>query len=60
MKNLPLPANGFVKASDPKARLQIEHIVHPSELDLTKPEDQRLCYHYTNLRPGWMNVIKEN
>lgn len=29
----------------------IDHIIPCAEFDLTKPEQQRQCFHYTNLRP---------
>lgn len=29
----------------------IDHIIPCAEFDLTKPEQQKLCFHYTNLRP---------
>lgn len=30
---------------------EIDHIIPCAEFDLTKPEQQRICFHYTNLRP---------
>lgn len=29
----------------------IDHIIPCAEFDLTKPDQQKLCFHYTNLRP---------
>jgi hypothetical protein len=31
----------------------IDHIKPCAAFDLTKPEEQRACFHYTNLRPLW-------
>lgn len=31
----------------------IDHIVPCASFDLTKPEEQRKCFHYTNLQPIW-------
>ena len=32
---------------------EIDHIRPCSSFDLTKAEDQRACWHYTNLQPLW-------
>lgn len=32
---------------------QIDHIKPCASFDLTKPEDQRKCFHYSNLQPLW-------
>lgn len=34
----------------------IDHIVPCSAFDLSKPEQQRLCFHYTNLQPLYARV----
>jgi len=31
----------------------IDHIIPCSSFDLTKPEEQAQCFHYTNLQPLW-------
>jgi len=31
----------------------IDHIIPCSSFDLTKPSEQRECFHYTNLQPLW-------
>lgn len=32
---------------------QIDHIIPCTSFDLTKPEEQRKCFHYSNLQPLW-------
>lgn len=32
---------------------QIDHIIPVNTFDLTKEDEQRKCFHYTNLRPLW-------
>lgn len=34
-------------------KIHIDHIIPCSAFDLTKPEEQRKCFHYTNLQPLW-------
>ena len=31
----------------------IDHIIPCASFDLTKPEEQLKCFHYTNLQPLW-------
>jgi excisionase family DNA binding protein len=31
----------------------IDHIIPCAQFDLTKPEHQKICFHYTNLQPLW-------
>jgi len=38
-------------------RWHIDHVVPCAYFDLTKPEEQFKCFHYTNLQPLW---AKEN
>lgn len=36
-----------------QGRWNIDHIIPCASFDLTQPEQQRRCFHYTNLRPMW-------
>lgn len=40
----------------------VDHIKPCSSFDLTDPEQQRICFHYTNLQPLWAidNLLKDN
>lgn len=40
----------------------VDHIIPPPYFDLTDPEQQRICFHYSNLRPMWggPNIAKSS
>ncbi len=31
----------------------IDHIIPCAALDLSRPDQQKRCFHFTNLRPAW-------
>jgi hypothetical protein len=33
--------------------IQIDHIIPCCKFDLSKPSEQTICFHYTNLQPMW-------
>jgi hypothetical protein len=40
----------------------IDHIIPISSFDLTDIEQQKICFHYSNLQPLWAkeNILKSN
>ena len=36
-----------------KSGWHIDHIIPCAAFDLSQPEQQKACFHYTNLRPMW-------
>ena len=36
-----------------EGKWHIDHIIPCARFDLTKPEEQKKCFHYTNLQPLW-------
>lgn len=45
--------NGMTWELFMKGEIHIDHIIPCSKFDLTKEEEQRKCFHYTNLQPLW-------
>lgn len=47
---------------DGRSMWQIDHIIPCSAFDLSKPEEQRKCFHWSNLQPLWAidNIKKSN
>ena len=43
-------------------KIQIDHILPVSSFDLAKPEEQKICFHFTNLQPlwDWENLMKRD
>ena len=50
----------YKKGSEKK--WHVDHIIPTDAWDLTKIEDQKMCFHYTNLQPMWWdeNIKKGN
>jgi hypothetical protein len=47
---------------DNYGKWHIDHIIPCASFDLSKPNEQRKCFNYTNLQPLWAieNIIKSN
>ena len=43
----------FTEGMSWDSNIHIDHIVPCASFDLTDPEQQRRCFHYTNLQPLW-------
>lgn len=54
--------NGMTWTNHGKKGWHIDHIIPCSSFDLTDPEQQKKCFHYTNLQPLWWyeNLKKSN
>ena len=38
---------------DSYGKWHVDHIIPVTKFDLTDPEQQKICFHYTNLQPLW-------
>lgn len=49
-------------AWDNRCQWHIDHIMPCASFDLTKPDQQAICFHYTNLQPLWAreNIVKSD
>ena len=47
---------------DNYGKWHVDHIIPVTKFDLTDPEQQKICFHYTNLQPLWgsENIRKSN
>lgn len=45
----------FTEGMSWDSNIHIDHIVPCASFDMTKPEQQRACFHHTNLQPLWSN-----
>jgi hypothetical protein len=54
--------DNYGRGDNGKKQWQIDHIVPCVSFDLSKPEEQKKCFHYTNLQPLWKldNLKKGN
>ena len=52
-KDKPRMARNYKKYVDNNPHAKIDHIIPCAAFDLTKPENQKKCFHYSNTQPLW-------